>query len=406
MPPPGLTIRDYTPADDAAAKTLEVTASQFQGFRGLVKAAIVHHSTVDAKPKQFADHILLVCVDEASQAVCGVVVVAIKQAFVLGTEQRCGFVFDLRVDERFQRRGIGEALARELEARCAKRGVQYLYLSVNRDTPKARRLSQKLGWSPASRRRLLFALTFWPGKAAPPDAAAAAAGGGVVLLPPAEALELTAAHFARRDLGLSRPEVERLFSSPLHLGTWACSDGAGSHAALSLWHGSALSTFSPVTLLLPVTTWARLRQPLAAAAALALLAAAPLAAAALAHTPPLAKTALLVALGSAARGAVYAYGWVRSRSAFRARLYAPVGQGPKWEPLMRAVHAALHAEARRRGFTMAVVNEDTRSPLVACLGRGGDGPTEFWQKRLAGGAGGAEALPQLAPDAFFDPRDI
>ena len=68
------------------------------------------------------------------------VVANIKQAWVHGSSQSCGFVCNLRVDERFQRRGIGKALALELEAQCAWRGVQYLYLSVNRDNRKAAKL--------------------------------------------------------------------------------------------------------------------------------------------------------------------------------------------------------------------------------------------------------------------------
>ena len=46
-------IREYTPADDAACKRLEVSASQFTVCGGLIKAAIVHKAAFDAKARQF-----------------------------------------------------------------------------------------------------------------------------------------------------------------------------------------------------------------------------------------------------------------------------------------------------------------------------------------------------------------
>ena len=201
----GLRIRSYEPSDDEACRLLEVTASQFQHLGGLIKAAIKHHGAFDAKAYQFVDHVLIVCVDDAQQgAVCGVIVVAIKQAWVHGKVRRCGFVFDLRVDERWQRRGIGEALAREAELRSAQAGVDYLYLSVNRSNAKALRLYQRLGWSVASARRLVFTLLLWPPSAAAADMSAAAAGGGVRACTREEGVALAAAHYASRDLGLVR----------------------------------------------------------------------------------------------------------------------------------------------------------------------------------------------------------
>jgi hypothetical protein len=80
-----------------------VTASQFQGFGGLIKAAIQHKNSFDTKPRQFVQHLLLVVVDErANSAVAAVVVMAIKNAFVHGAVERCGFIFDLRVAEPYQ----------------------------------------------------------------------------------------------------------------------------------------------------------------------------------------------------------------------------------------------------------------------------------------------------------------
>ena len=120
--------------------------------------------------------------------------------------------------------------------------------------------------------------------------------------------------------------------------------------------------------------------------------------------------------------------FVATRTAFRARAFAPVYSGPSWQPLMRAVHAKLCAEARERGFSVVVINEDVRSTFVACLdgldvkgsssgssppddARGGGrttmrSPTSFWQKLPEASAEATVSAPLLQPDAFFDPRDI
>ena len=95
--------------------------------------------------------------------------------------------------------------------------------------------------------------------------------------------------------------------------------------------------------------------------------------------------------------------------------------GPKWEPLMRSLDAALRAEARSLGYTCTVINADAKSPFIAALESKSKGnsrdvavetrrpktPTEFWQKTLGKSAGHISTCsPVLAPDSFFDPRDF
>lgn len=415
---PGLVLRTYGTEDDAACKALEISASQFQSFGGLIKAAIHHKGKFDDKPRQFDDYILLACEDKSKNGhICAVVAVAIKTALVHGSQQRCGFVFDLRVEEAYQKRGIGKAITKEAEKRAEARGCTYLYLSVNNDNRKARALYTSAGWTLASRRALVFQPLVCVRPASAMDAEVAAVGGGVQLLEAVEALALVTAHFAKRDLGLSASEFKVLFASHNMLGTFAASDGHGSRAVLSLWHGSSFNSFKPVRLLLPMSTWARLRVPLGCCggllvgyAAYAMLLAAP---------GPL--TRLLVGAGFLAGAAAVGFMWnfLRTRTAFRARAFAPIATGPNWQPLMRAVHAHVLGEARKRGFGVMVINEDVSSPLTSTLVRmdakgeakkGGAprSPTSFWQKALQStpGSNGSGVMPSLQSDAFFDPRDI
>ena len=216
--------------------TLTLDLSRFQGLGGLVKAAIVHHTTFEAKAGQFERSLLLVAQTAADDGqhhkVCGVIAVAIKRAWLHSAERDCGYVFDLRIAPSHQGRGLGKRLALEAEARCAERGVEVLYLSVNRRNAIARRLYKALGWTRASARKLYFRPLLLPPTAPP--------GLSATLLEPDKALELVASHYAARPLGLSRAEFARLFSSPLYLGTFECTDGARAHCGSML-----LSSASP-----------------------------------------------------------------------------------------------------------------------------------------------------------------
>lgn len=473
----GLRVRDYVDSDDEACKQLELLASQFQAYRGLVKMTIIHHQAFDAKASLFPAKLVLVCVDDTcGGAVCGVVAVAIKRAYVHGSLRTVGYVFDLRVSEAYQRRGIGLGLSREVERRCAAPalGVEYLYLSVNADNKKAKALYTRLGWRPASPRRLKFTLLYSPKAPSAPEQAAASRAGGVRRIETVdEALAVIDGAYAGRDLALPREDLRRLLHSELYLGTFVCDDGAGSRAALSLWHGATFTSFRPVRVFLTAQSW-RVAGPAAlvgAGAALVLgltraclaaydsdSGAAMLAAAALVST---CAWATVVAARFAA--------WCRSRDAFRARAFAAVGTGPAWQPLMAAVRARVAEEARALGFTMLLTNSDIADPVASydpsapadaaraatgaerllpsgaasdALARmpsdsaGAPAPadaaalpggasrkraaTEFWHKLLAPSTAAdddagdaqatdpaaAETLRPLAPDNFFDPRDM
>jgi len=260
---PTLRIRPYAPADDAACKRLELVASQFQSCRGLVKAAIEHYAAFDAKAQQFAQHLVLVCTDdELGGAVFGVIAVAVKRANCCGALRKVGYVFDLRVDQSHQRRGIALALSAEAEARVSQAPfeVEYLYLSVNSDNTKAKALYSRMGWSLCSKRCLFFDLLSRP--AALTSEARAAAGGVLRIRDTSEAVGKTADAYAGNDLCLEREELERsLFLSPLYLGTFALADGRGSYAQLSLWHSSFFTGFLPIRLLFPWELW-RVSAPL------------------------------------------------------------------------------------------------------------------------------------------------
>jgi GNAT superfamily N-acetyltransferase len=416
----GLLVRDYVCSDSAACLNLEISGSELRFGGGLVSAAFWHHQAFDAKARQFSSHIVLVCEDTQNDvAICGVIAVAIKRLWAHGEDVLCGYVFDLRVDISYRRHGIGLKLADMAERRAAALGVSYMYLSVNGSNKAALRLYSRAGFVHASHRSLIFRPLVLPARTSRRDAAAAEAGGGVRRLSNKEACELVCSYYAKRDFGLSRADFDRLFASPNLLATFAATDasadtsdtGVTSSAALVLWNGSTLTGFKVVRFFLPMSVWSRLA-PLFPVA-LMLLFAAELS---LLWTGYAATLFSKLACGGAASATAITfcmYLWASSRTAFRARLFAPVVEGPEWEPLMRAVYSAAYAEARCRGFAAVVINSDEDSPVIRALFgqrvKAKDAlvevPPAFMQKRLGRAANGEQPGP-LAPDSFFDPRDI
>ena len=189
------------------------------------------------------------------------------------TRRGGGFLFDLRVDGGYQRRGIGRALSHEAEAASAARGATYLYLSVNGTNQKSRSLFNSMGWRPASRRCLVFRPLLLPQKVA-----AAAAS-----LPPAawpaplerEAAERLAATTTRAATSASTARASALSSRPSCTSARGTPKTAPAPRRHSLWAGSAFVGFLPVRLLfLPARAWGYVILPaLGAAAALGLAAA-------------------------------------------------------------------------------------------------------------------------------------
>jgi len=124
---------------------------------------------------------------------------------------------------------------------------------------------------------------------------------------------------------------------------------------------------------------------------------------------------LLSALGLAAASAAGALcggllRFVTSRARERARLVAPVASGPRGVELLGKLVLHAKAEARKRGFAVAIANLDARDPRLPAFGGrpGAGGQTLFMTKRLAAADGdvAAEESSAFGVQCFFDPRDL
>ncbi len=402
-----LAIRDYRQDDSEAAKALERSGSELPN-NALLQLSFAHWSTFHAKACRYPHHAILVATHEPTGALVGVIAAAVKSIYFGGSLVRAAYVFDLRVARPFRRCGLGRALTVALEEKCVSAlGAEYFYLSVNGTNHRARRLYTSLGWQRACGRRLCVSPLLSPRAASAEETAAAARGGGVRRMAPQEAIELVTRFYAGRDHAPCAEELTQILESDCCLGTFVASDGGGSRAALSLWHGSTLTGIRVDRLVLPASVWAVLLPRLMATIAAALAAVCTYTAL---HSTTTSSRALLVASSAitAAAGA-FVYRWASRISSFRARAFAPVWEGPNWEVLMRAVRARVAAEARSLGFATLVVNGDSEAPYFRAVPssmsdigpRESSSGIEFWHK-----SAGSSRPRELQSDNFFDPRDM
>lgn len=165
MPPlaDNLVLRSFEDAqDDEVCQILEQRANQFGGgekggVRGLLRHLIEvfpgHPQGFAAKARLNEEYEIVVVADKnADNKAVAVVVVTIHSVTYAGASIKTGWLFDLRVDEDYQRQGIGRALSEEAERRCVARGVSLLHLTVNRDNKKAKGLYAALGYQSMSLR--------------------------------------------------------------------------------------------------------------------------------------------------------------------------------------------------------------------------------------------------------------
>jgi ribosomal protein S18 acetylase RimI-like enzyme len=172
-------LRTFQPsADHEDCELLEHRANQFRNpkfqkipiLRQLLDSIQIyprHPQGFDAKPRLLAQEYEIIVVEDC-QALPKPRVVAVvacyisRVSFGAATNSdsassdpntiKAGWVYGLRVDEDYQRRGLGSALQEELERRCLERHVDMLYLTVNRDNKKAKSLYQALSYQHASHR--------------------------------------------------------------------------------------------------------------------------------------------------------------------------------------------------------------------------------------------------------------
>ena len=452
---PNLTFRSYRPEDEEACQLLEERADQFKNPKlretllvgGLLKrlqdSIQVYLSYgprgFDARARVAED--CEVVVGEVENNVVAVVLVNIQTVYWDGTLIKVGWVYGLRVDQEYQRRGIGRRLSEEVERRCLEKGLSMLYLTVNVENERARALYKSLGYQPASHRQQ-SAVFLTVREHVPSDTV-------VVPISHETAALCTSQYCDKTDLSLpTREAFANLLSSTDCEGTLlavrksdlpdnaqhldeaeltlaveaAISSGAiSSYGGVSLWNTSATKGLRVVRLIVKKETWLSL--PFQATLLAAVV------------TP-------LTMWGSNLAGRVTASNsmntgyWragllltetigycVLSRYAYKvasfvrfivtrdsrrlqAKAFGAFKHGPRGVQCMESSLVASRVYARSRGYGMWVLNADEHHPDRKVFPKSGFRTIwmQRWLKPMAGIS--TDKWPAFSPTAFCDPRNL
>jgi GNAT superfamily N-acetyltransferase len=423
-----------------------------------LKAHQVHYHEFAKKASLYEDCAVVVCEYEGD--IVAVACAGIKDITIFGKPERAGYIFDVRVDQRVQGKGVGAGLSRFLEDRCRSRGATYLYLSVNSTNLRAISLYKKTGFTIASTRIPCMMPTDVELYSDELHASQAAA---MQAVPMATAIELTSDYWLSQDLCVK--ELPALFGSALYEGTFVLRDSAEpggdeSWAMASLWNGSALGGMQVDRIFLPMSWWrvmyssgdfwygrgssskAGSRKAISqeqverdldnrfnALQAVVGVAGGAILGYRYRAAPPKTNTAarmvdmlLVGGLVGAGLSLRRVYPHVKGRLSwylrmlqrgtyhpgrpppkFRCRVFAPVVHGPRGKALLRELVKQARQKANERGYPVLVYNADQNDPLRTAFPNG-DFYTTFMHKSLR--EVGRNGLDHLAPTNFFDPRDM
>ncbi len=154
-----IVYRAYEPADSEQAIALEEEASQHFNLFGLVGGGSIFGGDYDTKCRKFPDHVILLAeaIDNEMpemKRVCACACLGIKEMYFNQRVVKAGILFDLRVSDKFQKRGIGSKLTNMLEEAARNKGCEFFYLSVNARNNKAISLYNKTGYDIISERTI------------------------------------------------------------------------------------------------------------------------------------------------------------------------------------------------------------------------------------------------------------
>ena len=374
--------------------------------------------------------------------VIAVVLINIQTVWFHQQSQKAGWVYGMRVDQDYQRHGIGTRLLQKAQQRCMEKDVALLYLSVNRENDKARAFYNALGYQHASQRlhSAVLLIKEEESKCAKDEFV-------VVRISADLGAFLTKRHYDKRDLALSTLEAfQELFHSSDYEGTFLavpkchfshnmllhqevsaaveaaiCSGKIPSYGGVSLWNTSTLKGIRVVRFLFKKETWLShsFQVSLVTAVALPLL---------------LWGCKLMGRILMAARqiGSInhwqQASGWLvtemlgyglavqcvykmiklvrfiltRDSRRLQAKAFGIFHQGPQGQACLEHALSASCKYARSQGYGMWVLNEDERHPDRSVFPKSGF-QTTWMQKWLQPTN---KEWPAFSPTAFCDPRNL
>jgi len=465
---PKLTFRAYRKEDNDACELLEKRANQFRNEKyqhlpiigrlikrlqeDSIEVHLRHPQGFDARAKTAEDYEIVVCEDESSRVIA-VVLVNIRTVLWSGAPIKAGWLYGLRVDEAYQRMGIGRELSEVLEQRCVEKGVSMLYFTVNDENEKAKSFYRTIGFQQASQR--WQATRFLTSEEKLPSDLV------VIQLTPETEAYLHCMHHSIKDLSLSTKEAYvELFTSSDCEGTLLailrsdvpldcipllgegyteelrtalddaiCNGDVQSYAGVSLWNASALKSLEVVRLGFGKETWLSL--PFQATLLTAMVT--PLAfwgSKLLGRIISASRSHGLLGCGRTEDCSYWRTGYllgetlcmlITSRLAWRAakffrfivtrdshrlatKAFAPFRHGPKGLQCLDGALAASRNEARRKGYGVWFLNVSDKHSDKEYFPKSGF-YTQWMQKWLQD-APNPQQWTEFSPNAFCDPRNL
>lgn len=169
---------------------------------------------------------------------------AIKEVYLNGKISVIGQMFGLKMDQRYQRKGIGYMLCKQMEEEMASIGATSLYVKIESFNTDAHKLyMRRLNFNEISLQKIKLINPKSTGK-------------HLRQINIETSFKLTKEYYADKDMTLV--DVWSIFKSPFYLSTYVVESQTQDIAGISLWYASGLSDVSLVKVLLDVD---RLKRP-------------------------------------------------------------------------------------------------------------------------------------------------
>lgn len=217
-----MSVRLYTPSDDAALQALDLKLVTPLGGTwpyNRIKLGPFYKAAYATKAQAFPDSVILVA--EEQDQIVGTVSAGIKEAVYIRESVVVACVFDLKTYPPSQ--DLQVKLMNELEKCLISKEVAASYCYISEDNEEELALYNQLGYSFVSERNIRVKTRKGLSMA-------------VEKIPKAEGLALTRESYERRNM-LPR-DLDELFNSPHYKGTYSAHDSEGNIGALSLWDSS------------------------------------------------------------------------------------------------------------------------------------------------------------------------
>ncbi|CAG9336110.1 unnamed protein product [Blepharisma stoltei] len=203
-----------------------------------IKACTVFYEKYSSIPSQFLKWKIVIARDKKLNKVIGVINGIIKEVYLNGDLVILGQMFGLKVHKRYQKKGIGHMLCKQMESDLEHLGAVSIYVRIESFNTDAEKLyTNRLKYHEIANQKV---------KLISPRSSAKQ----LQQITTETAYKLTKEYYDKKDMALS--DIWPLFKSPYYLATYVVETSNQDIAGISLWYASGLSDMSIIQVLFDV----------------------------------------------------------------------------------------------------------------------------------------------------------